>query len=411
MQKFLCLIILVVLSGEVRAVVIRGMVKDALTAVAVESVLVEAKGTSTRTYTDSHGAFVLNLGAASLANPLVDRSASLGKIRVYGVNGSWISTFQPVKSEEHTTVLPSGAYLFVPDPDSPSRLSHPSGTLGKTGVAITLACSHSYYTAKELSASEGDTGLAISMSMWFPDAGNTGVPAGTVLKDSGPIRVDKNGTIVENMNVDGDIDVYADNVIVRNCKVKVTNGYWGIQTRSTGSTVSNCEINGTAGSGSGQGVRGLKEVDVSRCNIYGFSDGVMTDVGRIEDNYIHDLKGGPTSHHDGIQNGGGGPCIIRHNTILNPNGETSAIALFQDFDVPHDVLTEFNLLAGGGYTVYGGTGDKGATSNIRFLNNRFSTRYFPKSGFYGPAAYVSTTGTGNAWSGNVWFETGAVLNP
>jgi hypothetical protein len=245
----------------------------------------------------------------------------------------------------------------------------------------------------------------------FPGPGNTGVPAGVTLVSSGSVKVTQDGTVLDGKDIKGDVDIQAQNVVLKNCRVVVSGSYWGIIIRSGSLTVTDCEIYG--GGDSGQGIFNpyQRPLTVKRCDISGFADGIMSDVGLVEDNYIHDLQGGPGSHHDGFQNGGGGPLTIRHNTILNPHGETSAIALFQDFGVPHDVLIENNLLGGGGYTVYGGAGSKGTATNIKVLNNQFSKKYFAKGGQWGPVAYWDSKGAGNTWNGNTWEGTSQVVSP
>ena len=68
-----------------------------------------------------------------------------------------------------------------------------------------------------------------------------------------------------------------------------------------------------------------------------------------------------------------------------------------------NVLIENNLLAGGGWTLYcesGGTG-----TNYRVINNRFSRKFGPKVGYFGP----STECSDETQSGNVYHETGRPL--
>ena len=100
-----------------------------------------------------------------------------------------------------------------------------------------------------------------------------------------------------------------------------------------------------------------------------------------------------------------------HNTFLNSHDQTSAIALFQDFGVPTNVLVQGNYLAGGGYTVYGGAGSKGTPTNIVFKDNTFGRDFYPQAGSYGPVAYWNSTGTGNTWIGNVWAATSTPVTP
>ena len=246
----------------------------------------------------------------------------------------------------------------------------------------------------------------------FPDETTTGPPSGLSLTATGPITADTAGEVIEAVDVDGDITVTAADVTVRNCRITVSDAYWGVIIREEGSlTIEDCEIVGSGSSGQGIFNPYTRPLVVRRVDISAFADGVMTDVGEIVDSYIHDLQGPPDSHHDGIQNGGGGPLTVRHNTILNPHDETSAIALFQDFGVPHDVLVEDNLLAGGGYTVYGGAGSSGTPTNIQFIGNVFSRRIHDNGGFWGPVAYWDGSGEGNEWRDNVWEDTGDEVTP
>ena len=70
-------------------------------------------------------------------------------------------------------------------------------------------------------------------------------------------------------------------------------------------------------------------------------------------------------------------------------------------------MIDRNLLAGGGYTIYGGANPGGApTSRISITGNRISRMYFPKGGYYGPLAAWDGSGSGNVWQGNVWDDTG-----
>ena len=61
--------------------------------------------------------------------------------------------------------------------------------------------------------SAGERGLA-----WYQ--ANTGVPAGTVLKASGPITVNTAGAVIEGLDVTGAITVNAENVTIRNTRVR-----------------------------------------------------------------------------------------------------------------------------------------------------------------------------------------------
>ena len=102
----------------------------------------------------------------------------------------------------------------------------------------------------------------------------------------------------------------------------------------------------------------------------------------IQSNYIHDMGYIAGDHVNGITvSGGTTPLTIQHNTILVDNGQTDAISLFQDTGVEANKVIKDNLLAGGGYAIYGGNKDGGeAASNIVIEDNRISTGYYPGGG-------------------------------
>jgi hypothetical protein len=250
---------------------------------------------------------------------------------------------------------------------------------------------------------------AVGQGAW-PGPGNTGVPPGTRLTVRGPIIVRTRGAVLSNLDVRGDIDVQANNVTIRNTRtVNTERADWGVLQRegASGLTVIDSEIRGSGSDRVGAGI--LNEggmLTVSRVDISATSDGIDSNQGLIQDSYIHDPKEFPGDHIDLVSAldapKAGMSFVVRHNTLLNKVGQTSAVALFQDFGVVHDMRVEHNLLAGGGYTVYGGGGSFGTPYNIRITGNVFSRRLFPKGGFYGANTAFVPGGRGNIWRDNVW---------
>lgn len=251
----------------------------------------------------------------------------------------------------------------------------------------------------------------------WPNANNTGVPAGHALRASGPVRVTKAGTVIDGLDVRGDISVEANNVTIKNTRV-IAVGTWAIIQRSgaSGLTVQDSDMHGN---GTDQMQFAILNqggnITIARNDISVISDGISTSVGLIVDNYLHDPKLFPGDHLDMIQSdegpGGGGSLTIRHNTMINTYEQTSALALFQDFGVQHDALIENNLMAGGGYALYAGAGAKGKSYNIKIINNVFSRTVFKNGGYWGPAAYWDAGGSGNVWQSNVWQDTGQAITP
>jgi hypothetical protein len=267
----------------------------------------------------------------------------------------------------------------------------------------------------------------------FPDASNTGVQAGVTLRRvpedvrSGPgwvwdsrgwLSVNGNGAVLENVVVNNGISVEASNVTIRNVRINTGGEDFGIALRHTSNAlVEFVEIG--PGVGDSRLLVGIKDIygDASGtvirgADIFGTSTGVQMGSGSLVDSFIHDMGFQSGDHTNGFtSNGSTGQLTIRHNTIFNKLDQTDAISLFQDFGVEANRVVDNNLIAGGGYTLYGGAGNKGPTSNIKVTNNRFSRIYYPNGGSYGPVAYFTSSDAGNVWSGNVWDDTNKQLTP
>jgi hypothetical protein len=251
-------------------------------------------------------------------------------------------------------------------------------------------------------------------SCGYPDESNTGVPSGVDLKKSGPITASKDGQVIDGLDVTGEINVTAKNVTIKNTRVIGGRGVgpddWVVILRpgADNLTIVDSEIGTPAGSHQDNAcffnITDTKPT-LRRLNIHGCSAGISSGGGLVEDSYIHDMASIPGLSHDvGIASNGGGGMTVRHNTVFNQYDQTATVAFYQDFGGQENNLVEDNLLAGGGYCVYGGAGQTGPTSNIRFVNNRFSKKYSPSCGYYGVVASFTLSDPGNAWTGNYWDE-------
>ncbi|MFI7028335.1 hypothetical protein ACIBK1_06465 [Microbispora rosea] len=251
----------------------------------------------------------------------------------------------------------------------------------------------------------------------WPGPGNTGVPAGVALKRSDSLVITKDGTVIDGLDVYGDITVDADNVTIRNTRVRGQRDYWGILQREgrSGLTVEDVEVFGNGKVRTQFGILNQgKMITIRRVDIHTISNGICTEQGVVEDSYLHDPKYYSGDHTDMIMSTSapakGTQLIIRNNTVINTLDQTGAIALFQDFGVIRDVTVEGNLLAGGGWALYAGAGTKGTSSNVKVIDNVFSRQIWPKGGHAGPVAYWDHEGSGNVWQGNIW-EDGGVVDP
>lgn len=277
-------------------------------------------------------------------------------------------------------------------------------------------------------------------TLGYPDATNTGVPPGTVLTQvpeqatSGPgwhwdprgwFQTDAKNAVISGLDIHGTLDVCADcsGTTIKNTRVTTDGSFslivrydWSAATPhgATGVTIQDSEVRGgPAGSGAAITVQSGLAVTITRVNVHNTSTAIQLDRGSITDSYLWDLHVVPNGTHvNGTTSNGGrgnGGLTIRHNTVLNSLGQTDAISLFQDTGVQEDVTIDNNLVAGGGYVIYGGSGNKGPSKNIKITNNRISTRYFPLGGGYGWLAYFTPGDPGNVLSGNRYYETGALV--
>jgi hypothetical protein len=310
-------------------------------------------------------------------------------------------------------VPPSGAWPSGPWPSGPwPSGGWPSGGWPSGGAAQTPDC------------------LTVPHACGFPDATNTGVPSATVLRSvpgqvsSGPgwyynaagndVIVNVNGTVLSDLSIPYNLVIDASDVTVRDVRV-VTGGAFGISLRHTsGVTIEDSTVRGqnlTRGRvdsaiadvyGDSTGIL-IKSDNISRFRI-----GVQISTGLIAGNYIHDPGYIHGDHTDAILAGGTvKPLTIYGNTVFNNLRQTDDITLDASGsgqDVANKIVVD-NLIAGGGYSIYGGSGHDDPTSDIVIEGNEFGRLYYPLGGHFGPVAYFDPTGTGNVWSGNVWSGT------
>jgi len=235
----------------------------------------------------------------------------------------------------------------------------------------------------------------------WPGAATTGVPDGVTLTASKSLRVTKDGTVLSGLDVSGDISIEADDVVVRNTRIRGT-GTYGILVRSGSVLVEDVEIVGPENAIAGD------DWTARRVDIHGTTgDGVKvgSDV-TLEDSWIHDLTPARGAHADGVQmQSGVRNLVVRHNRIdVSAAGSAnSAIFLAPDLgpSAPGPVLVVQNYLDGGGYTLFCVDGADGryVVDDITIRDNTFGG-----GAEYG-AARVNVPVT---WSGNVYAGGGSV---
>jgi Bacterial TSP3 repeat len=219
----------------------------------------------------------------------------------------------------------------------------------------------------------------------FPNASNTGVPAGANLAAyTGPATITTDGTVIEGKRISDCLIVRAADVVIRNSFLEC-----GIYHEDDGDPSSAFLIHDSVIECAGTGGTGLNEADFTarRVEVRSCENGasINRDV-TIEDSWIHALEnGGNDPHEDGVQLSfaylvgsnwldGSTNTTLRHNTIegINKDGSqgTSAIITNPDDGYDKNTLIENNLLIGGGTVLYCARPGQ-AASDFRILNNRF----------------------------------------
>lgn len=253
----------------------------------------------------------------------------------------------------------------------------------------------------------------------FPDASNTGVPAGTTLTAyTGPSNITVAGTVIDGKTL-GCIEVSAPGVTIRNSRISCRPSYAVVSVddrvlySKAPLLLEDVEID--CQNGPGHGV-GEAHVTARRVNVHGCENGFDANQSiTVEDSYIHDLWNGGDAHMDGIQlsshwNGsayvqGSLNVTIRHNTIfgVDPSGALGTSAIISNPKGDANIIIDGNLLGGGAYTLYCDYSAKGAGYMV--TGNRFTRRFSSKYGAFGSSDGCSD----EALSGNVDHETGLPL--
>jgi len=234
----------------------------------------------------------------------------------------------------------------------------------------------------------------------YPDATNTGVPAGTTLTTSGCITVTTNGAVIQNLSItDCNITVKANNVTIKNTRISGCT-YYPIDyddSLYSGLVIQDSEI--ASNCTTTTACMSFADYTVIRMNCHGAADGFKANSNVvIQDSYIHDLAVTSSSHNDGVQSTGGSTVTFKHNTCdLRAGGDDC----FQPGPSDTGWLYTNNLLAGGPTTCWMLNGNTG-TVNSTFTGNRF-TRTFS-------CGAASLPGTGITWSGNYFDDNGATTN-
>jgi len=242
----------------------------------------------------------------------------------------------------------------------------------------------------------------------------------------GGCYIRESGVTLEGCFIHGQIFILSEceHSTIRNCEIAIPSDSTGVvPARSHYTTIEDCTMYSADPMGETDTPGLLRaaycivpgpedpELIIRRCNLSGAQIQVgmgFEETGAITiiDNYMHDPRNRAGDHNNAMT---GGNATIQvhaeHNTLLNWNVQSGAWSIGNSHQATANVTCKNNLLAGGGYALYAGSrsGQPPAT-NMTFTGNRWSTRYFPNGGFYGPVTQWDPGGGTNIWSDNRWED-------
>src|SRR5262245_3590368 len=142
----------------------------------------------------------------------------------------------------------------------------------------------------------------------WPDATNTGVPAGTQLATvNGNLTIKTAGTVIDSQFIQGCVAVSAPGVIIRRSRIRCTSSYAVLSSGYTGERllIEDSEIDCLASDGRATRTTAIGDNNFTArwLNIHGCENGFdVDDDVTIQDSWIHDLLDDPVNAHtDGIQ--------------------------------------------------------------------------------------------------------------
>lgn len=247
------------------------------------------------------------------------------------------------------------------------------------------------------------------------DPEDTGVPAGVTLRESGPLRLIDDGAVIEGLDVDGCVSVRADDVTIRDSRVRCGEDGAQLAVRledgAKNLVIESSEIDGLGKTEIGVGWTGYT---LRKVNIHGTGDGARFGHGvRIEQSWIHDMARIGDLHPDALQTTSASDVVIAGN-VLDPAQRADGGSDEPDYNNAglmlgsetgskqvRDVLVAHNRFDGGNYSL-NVRGDIDA-SGVEIRDNVFGD-----SSRYGAVIAPSTVELG---PGNVLARSGEPVEP
>ena len=219
-------------------------------------------------------------------------------------------------------------------------------------------------------------------------------------RPSGPVVASTPGQVIEGLDITGSITVTATGVVVRDCRVRAGTGF-GVRVVSGSLTITDTEITGSTEAGLAGSNWGALRVHLHD------TGGDAVEIGSHV--LLADSRIGPLTAGAGVRASGGVTDVtLRGNTI---DGGSGLAALFLAPDLGPDgagpVIVQDNVLGGGTYTVYLVDGGNGRYHQRGYQVDR---NRFRRGARAGPVDVTEPASSFGSWTGNVWADTGAVVD-
>ncbi len=254
------------------------------------------------------------------------------------------------------------------------------------------------------------------------NAANTGLPDGTTLTPSGSISTDRDGQVIENVDVDGRILVQHSDVTIRNCRVAYSGTMYAIDHRRYGGpglVVESCDVTTNGSEASAADAFGLYLGDgatVSNVDVWRYQVGIYlngADNVTVADSYVHQPMKVDGTHGTGVSTQNGGTDVTFARNRIDGN-TSSSLAIYSSGPYDGVDVVDNHLDGEGGtpsFCLNAGANKTYGSSNtgIRVVGNTFGRAAFPDCGQYGPFFNWDGSRPGAVWCDNRWADTGVLV--
>lgn len=227
------------------------------------------------------------------------------------------------------------------------------------------------------------------------DPADAGVPEGTVLTAAEGLTVTEDGTVLEDLDIEGCVVVEADDVVIRRSRVACESESAVVQVTSDarGLVVENSEIDGLGRTSTCVASHDFTLVAVE---VHSCADGIRANSRTtVLYSRVHSLTRIGDSHNDAVQTTQGTEIELRGNlfeaTDVDGGLLNAAYILAGDQGPVAGVVLEDNVLQGGNYALMVGPGVQGLSVEDNTFTGPFR---------YGPVRGVGPGEADVTWAGN-----------